>query len=144
MNAWTSIWMAESYDLEPLRSGRGELTPLEEAEIGDVDGLSILHLQCHFGRDTLTLAQRSATVVGLDFSPRAIAVALGWRLNSAWATRRGSLRRLHPLGETITALLTAGLTLRWLHEHDADATAAWIRQGCERSQCRCSFLLLAR
>ena len=48
---------------------------MEEAEIGPVDGLHILHLQCHFGRDTLTLAQRGATVVGLDFSPRAIAVA---------------------------------------------------------------------
>ena len=51
---------AESYDLGPLRSGRGELTPIEEAEIGSVGGLHILHLQCHFGRDTLTLAQRGA------------------------------------------------------------------------------------
>jgi SAM-dependent methyltransferase len=68
---------AESYDLAPLRSGRGKLTPIEEAEIGLVDGLHILHLQCHFGRDTLTLAQRGATLVGLDFSPRAIAVARG-------------------------------------------------------------------
>ena len=65
----------ESYDFGPLRSGRGALTPIEEAEIGPVDGLHILHLQCHFGRDTLTLAQRGATVVGLDFSPRAITVA---------------------------------------------------------------------
>jgi ubiquinone/menaquinone biosynthesis C-methylase UbiE len=67
----------ESYDLGPLRSGLGELTPIEEREIGDVGGLHILHLQCHFGRDTLTLAQRGATVVGLDFSPRAISVARG-------------------------------------------------------------------
>src|SRR5246127_2963333 len=66
---------AESYDLGPLRSGRGELTPIEEAEIGSVDGLHILHLQCHFGRDTLTLAQRGATVVGVDFSVPAIAAA---------------------------------------------------------------------
>jgi len=41
---------AESYDLAPLRSGHGQLTPIEEAEIGLVDGLHILHLQCHFGR----------------------------------------------------------------------------------------------
>lgn len=66
---------AESYDLAPLQSGHGRLTPIEEAEIGPVDGLQILHLQCHFGRDTLSLAQRGATVVGLDFSPRAISVA---------------------------------------------------------------------
>jgi SAM-dependent methyltransferase len=68
---------ADSYDLGPLRSGHGKLTPIEEAEIGSVAGLNILHLQCHFGRDTLTLAQRGARVVGLDFSSRAIAVARG-------------------------------------------------------------------
>jgi hypothetical protein len=37
----------ESYDLGPLRSGHGKLSPIEEAEIGTVDGLRILHLQCH-------------------------------------------------------------------------------------------------
>lgn len=66
---------AESYGLGPLRMGRGRLTPIEEAEIGSVNGLRILHLQCHFGRDTLALAQRGATVVGLDFSVPAIAAA---------------------------------------------------------------------
>jgi hypothetical protein len=36
---------AKSYDLGPLSSGRGKLTPIEEAEIGSVDGLRVLHLQ---------------------------------------------------------------------------------------------------
>jgi SAM-dependent methyltransferase len=63
------------YDLTSLRAGRGELNPVEEAEIGDVDGLKVLHLQCHFGADTLCLAQRGATVVGLDFSGAAIGAA---------------------------------------------------------------------
>jgi SAM-dependent methyltransferase len=213
---------AESYDLGPLRSGHGKLTPIEEAEIGNVNGLHVLHLQCHFGRDTLTLAQRGATVVGLDFSPRAISVARGladelglsrrarfieadlydapkvlaeqfdlvfvnwgaicwlpdirrWAEVVAYFIKPGgalyqieshpcagvfdnapgermplysipyftreALRFddpsdyasskplenavryewMHPLGEIVTALLTAGLTLRWLHEHDADA-----------------------
>lgn len=65
------------YDLAPLRAGRGRLNPIEEAELGPVDGLRVVHLQCHFGRDTLTLAQRGAEVVGLDFSPPAIGVARG-------------------------------------------------------------------
>ncbi|MEM1382742.1 MAG: class I SAM-dependent methyltransferase [Pseudomonadota bacterium] len=68
---------AWSYDLAPLRAGRGKLNPIEEAELGDVDGQRVLHLQCHFGRDSLILAQRGARVTGLDFSPRAIAVARG-------------------------------------------------------------------
>jgi SAM-dependent methyltransferase len=67
--------VAESYNLGPLRNGRGELTPIEESEIGPVDRLRVLHLQCHFGRDTLTLAQRGATVIGVDFSVPAIAAA---------------------------------------------------------------------
>ena len=63
------------YELASLRAGRGRLNPIEEAELGAVDGLRVLHLQCHFGRDSLTLAQRGARVVGLDFSAPAIAAA---------------------------------------------------------------------
>ena len=60
------------YDLTSLRGGRGRLHAIEEAELWPVDGNRILHLQCHFGADTLKLAQRGARVVGLDFSPPAI------------------------------------------------------------------------
>jgi SAM-dependent methyltransferase len=66
---------ADSYDLTPLREGRGRLHPIEEAELGPVAGRRILHLQCHFGRDSLTLAQQGAEVVGLDFSGPAIQTA---------------------------------------------------------------------
>ena len=63
------------YHLSDLRAGRGRLNPIEEGELPPVAGLRILHLQCHFGADTLRLAQRNATVVGLDFSTQAIAAA---------------------------------------------------------------------
>ena len=63
------------YDLASLRAGKGHLQPIEDEELGPVDGLSVLHLQCHFGRDTLALAQRGATVTGVDFSPKAITAA---------------------------------------------------------------------
>jgi SAM-dependent methyltransferase len=66
---------APIYDPAPLRAGLARKNAIEEAELGSVDGLRLLHLQCHFGRDTLILAQRGATVVGLDFSPPAIAAA---------------------------------------------------------------------
>lgn len=66
---------ADAYDLTPLREGRAVLHPIEEGEIGDVAGVKIAHLQCHFGRDSLTLAQKGAEVVGLDFSGKAIAAA---------------------------------------------------------------------
>jgi SAM-dependent methyltransferase len=66
---------APCYELDSLRAGRGRLDPIEAAELGSVEGLRVLHLQCHFGRGSLTLAQRGAEVVGLDFSQPAIAAA---------------------------------------------------------------------
>lgn len=66
------------YDLTDLRAGQGRMNAIEEAELGSVAGLRILHLQCHFGRDSLCLLQRGAdSVVGLDFSAPAIAAADG-------------------------------------------------------------------
>jgi SAM-dependent methyltransferase len=63
------------YDLSALRNGHGTLGGIVEPELPAVSGKRILHLQCHFGKDTLTLAQRGAEVVGLDFSAPAIAAA---------------------------------------------------------------------
>lgn len=63
------------YDLAELRAGKSRLNAIEEGEIGSVAGQRLLHLQCHFGRDTLILAQRGAIVTGLDFSTPAIETA---------------------------------------------------------------------
>ncbi len=63
------------YDLVPLREGRGRLDTIVEAELGGVAGLRVLHLQCHFGKDSLILASRGADVTGLDFSAPAVAAA---------------------------------------------------------------------
>src|SRR5258708_24705610 len=63
------------YDLASLRAGRGTLNAIEEAELGPVGGLRVLHPQCHFGRDSLTLAQRGAEITGFDFSQPAITAA---------------------------------------------------------------------
>ncbi len=43
--------------------------------MGDLAGLRVIHLQCHFGADTLALAQRGAEVVGVDFSAAAVSAA---------------------------------------------------------------------
>jgi SAM-dependent methyltransferase len=63
------------YDLPGFRAGRCSLRPLELAALGNVSGQSLLHLQCHFGQDTLSWARRGALVTGVDFSPAAIAAA---------------------------------------------------------------------
>jgi SAM-dependent methyltransferase len=60
------------YDVDGFLAGRDTLGPIEASEIGDVGDRRLLHLQCHFGLDTLSLARRGATATGLDFSPVAI------------------------------------------------------------------------
>ena len=66
---------AGGYRIDAFLSGEDNLHDIEHAEIGDVRGLRIAHLQCHIGIDTLCLARRGAACVGLDFSPKAIAAA---------------------------------------------------------------------
>lgn len=66
---------AGSYRVAEFLAGGDTLHDIEHDEIGDVRGLRIAHLQCHFGLDTLSLARRGASCVGLDFSPVAIAGA---------------------------------------------------------------------
>ena len=63
------------YDLEGFKSGKTSLFPIETEELGDVNGKSLLHLQCHFGMDTLSWARLGANVTGVDFSDKAIALA---------------------------------------------------------------------
>jgi SAM-dependent methyltransferase len=63
------------YDLAAFRAGASTLRPIEVREVGDVDGKRLLHLQCHFGMDSISWARRGASVVGVDFSPAAIDLA---------------------------------------------------------------------
>ncbi len=66
---------AGGYRVKEFLEGADNLHDIEDREIGDVSGKRIAHLQCHFGIDTLCLARRGASCVGLDFSPVAIAAA---------------------------------------------------------------------
>ncbi len=67
---------SDLYNLDAFKRGeRPGLHPFEWAWIGDVVGRRILHLQCHFGLDSLALARAGARVTGLDFSGNAIRAA---------------------------------------------------------------------
>ncbi|MHA2089995.1 MAG: class I SAM-dependent methyltransferase [Candidatus Kariarchaeaceae archaeon] len=63
---------SEFYDVESFKAGKNSIGKIEQNEIGDVTGKHLLHLQCHFGKDTLSWARMGATVTGVDFSDRAI------------------------------------------------------------------------
>ncbi|MGH3150953.1 MAG: class I SAM-dependent methyltransferase [Streptosporangiaceae bacterium] len=70
------IHLASSfYDLAGFRAGVSSLRAFELAEVGDVRGRRLVHLQCHIGLDTLSWARRGAQVSGLDFSAPAIEAA---------------------------------------------------------------------
>ncbi|UYP46678.1 hypothetical protein NEF87_002963 [Candidatus Lokiarchaeum ossiferum] len=64
------------YDLEGFKHGKTSLLPTELKELTNLEGKSLLHLQCHFGMDTLSWARdHGAIVTGLDFSENAIEMA---------------------------------------------------------------------
>lgn len=63
------------YNLEGFKKGETVLTPIELSELGDVNGKSLLHLQCHFGMDSLDWARKGAKVTGIDLSDTAIGEA---------------------------------------------------------------------
>ncbi|MEO6611624.1 MAG: class I SAM-dependent methyltransferase [Chitinophagaceae bacterium] len=60
------------YNLEGFKKGETVLTSVELKELGDVKGKKMLHLQCHFGMDSLDWARRGAEVTGVDLSDAAI------------------------------------------------------------------------
>jgi SAM-dependent methyltransferase len=66
---------SDFYDVAGFRAGRTSLCGIEQAEIGELAGRSLLHLQCHFGQDTLALARLGAHVTGVDFSDQSIDAA---------------------------------------------------------------------
>ena len=77
-DAWTKINAASAfYDVASFRSGERaiRLADYELDEIGSVEGKTLLHLQCHFGLDTLSWARLGATVTGADFSEEGVATA---------------------------------------------------------------------
>lgn len=75
-DAWTQLnYESEFYDVESFKQGRSPLDDIVLAGVGDVDGKRLLHLQCHFGMDTLKWARMGAQVTGVDFSSAAISQA---------------------------------------------------------------------
>jgi SAM-dependent methyltransferase len=122
------------YDRSKLLAGEGELYPIEESELASYfpegfEGKRILHLQCHFGADTLVLAQRGATVVGIDFSKpavveaRALAVELGLADRSRFVHANVyDARHTLPQPESFDVVYTTWGTIGWLPD-----VAEWAR-----------------
>jgi 2-polyprenyl-3-methyl-5-hydroxy-6-metoxy-1,4-benzoquinol methylase len=75
-NKRTKVHAASSfYDLDTFKRGKSSLNKIELEALGDVKGKSLLHLQCHFGMDTMSWAREGAIVTGVDLSDEAIKLA---------------------------------------------------------------------
>ena len=56
---------SDFYDVEGFLKGESSLNDIELGLLGDIKGKSILHLQCHFGQDTISLGRLGANVTGV-------------------------------------------------------------------------------
>lgn len=128
---------SEFYDVEGwLREGRGP-RPGDADALGDVSGLDLVHLQCHFGLDTLAWARVGARVTGLDFSEPAIEQArelarragLEDRATFVWANVYDAVEALGH--ETFDVVYVSLGALCWLPSVDrwAAVAAALTRPG---------------
>lgn len=115
----------EFYDVDRFVEGGTSLTQLELDALGDVNERSLLHLQCHFGLDTLSWARRGARVTGVDFAPQAIHAAreLARRTSLPGRFILSDIYSLPAhLNEQFDIVYTSYGVLKWLHD-----IAAWGR-----------------
>ena len=114
-----------AYPVKEFLAGRCTLKPIEVAEVGDVQDRSLLHLQCHFGLDTLSWQRRGAVVTGVDISDASIERARSLSVESGLAARfiRASVYDLPAqLDEKFDIVYTGIGVLVWLTD-----LAAWAR-----------------
>ena len=75
-DAWAELHVnSEFYDIPSFLAGENSLHEIELSLLGDINQKKLLHLQCHFGQDTLSLARMGADVTGVDLSEKAISIA---------------------------------------------------------------------
>lgn len=121
-DGWTELHVtSEFYDVDGFKAGRDTLDAVELEGVGDIRGKSLLHLQCHFGLDTLSWARRGALVTGVDFSEKAVAHArrlareLGIEARFVQADVTDTAAVLSALGgDRFDVVFTSHGTISWL------------------------------
>jgi len=127
------------YNLAGFKNGETVLTPIELNELGDVKGKTMLHLQCHFGMDSLNWARLGAAVTGVDLSDEAIKEAR--QLNDDPSINSGGLKAKficcnvydlkEHLDEKFDIVFTSYGTIGWLPDLDkwAELIAHYLKPG---------------
>jgi len=125
---------SEFYDLEGFKRGGIRLREYELDEVGSVEGKDLLHLQCHFGLDTLSWARLGARVTGADFSEAALALArrLADELELDATFHHSELSELpQKLEGDFDVVYTSRGVLGWLPDIErwAEVSAHFVRPG---------------
>jgi len=113
---------SDFYDVAGFKRGASSLNAIELEELGDIKGKKILHLQCHFGLDTLSLARLGAEVTGVDISDASIATAqaLAKELNIPATFIRSNVYDIEQvLDDTFDLVYTSYGAINWLNDLDA-------------------------
>jgi 2-polyprenyl-3-methyl-5-hydroxy-6-metoxy-1,4-benzoquinol methylase len=110
----------QGYDLDRYVKDQlalSRVVTLDAPRLGDLMGQRVVHLQCHIGTDTLSLARLGAEVTGVDFSPSALAAArqLAERAGPAVRYVQATLDEVpERLQETFDLVYTGVGALNWL------------------------------
>jgi len=108
---------SEFYDMPSFLAGKNTLQEIELALLGDVRGKKILHLQCHFGQDTISFTRMGAEATGVDLSDKAIDTARELSVKTEAHTRFicSDVYSLHEhLNEDFDIVFTSYGTIGWL------------------------------
>lgn len=127
---------SDFYNMPAFMAGNTSLNEIELSELGNVSGKSMLHLQCHFGQDSLSWARLGADVTGIDISDEAIKqageLALQLNLQAKAKFVRANLYDLkeHLQGQFDIVFTSYG-TIGWLPDLDkwADIIDHFLKPG---------------
>ncbi len=116
------------YRTAAFRRGENILDPIVRDGIGKVRGKKLLHLQCHFGLDTLSLARMGADVTGLDFSKDAIATARALAKETGLTAKfvRANVLTPPPELKGFDIVFASWGAICWMHD-----MASWMRTAAK-------------
>ncbi|MDZ7605673.1 MAG: class I SAM-dependent methyltransferase [Cyclobacteriaceae bacterium] len=122
------------YDLEGFLGGKNLLNSIKLEALGDVQGKSLLHLQCHFGLDSLCWSRLGAKVTGVDFSEKAITIARDVNVRASLDARFicANIYDLRDhLSETFDIVFTSYGVIGWLPDLDrwASIVSRYLKPG---------------
>jgi 2-polyprenyl-3-methyl-5-hydroxy-6-metoxy-1,4-benzoquinol methylase len=125
---------SEFYDMENFLNGKNSLKSIELELLGDLKGKKVLHLQCHFGQDSISMSRMGADVVGVDLSDKAIdkAKEIACKLNANTRFIQCDIYDLkNHLSEQFDIVFTSYGTIGWLPDMNrwADIVSHFLKPG---------------